>query len=285
VDKRIKRFQCDPVFHPYIEKALNRLPEEVREDILNDDSLQIVGGKYFLTHFGLRLSFDTPIRSLVYLNSRILKKPETDIIYTIAHEIAHHIAKEGKTGLHEKQAEDLLVEWGFDEEVKKVDYHRPILESAGYNAGYSWASKQSEDELLEKFGEFYDEWNEGRLTPERYEQLQDIADPLGIFMTEREEAPEAEEEQKPILDDGSLDKGVIGGIMGRLKESKKARINDIGPDMAEIIDTLERIDSLFKKFYSLGTLKYIERSHELGIGDLFRRVNELLQEIKEDNQS
>jgi len=43
MDERINRFKlCDLHFHPYFARVIERLPEEVREDVLNDKSFQIL---------------------------------------------------------------------------------------------------------------------------------------------------------------------------------------------------------------------------------------------------
>ena len=42
MDKRIARFKhCDSRFYPYLEKVLGKLPGEVKEEVLNNQALQI----------------------------------------------------------------------------------------------------------------------------------------------------------------------------------------------------------------------------------------------------
>ena len=68
-------------------------------------------------------------------------------------ETANKIAKKGESGLGQKEAGELLV---GDEEK----YEKPILEGEGYQIGYEWAKRRKD---LDKFEEFYNECNEGRL--------------------------------------------------------------------------------------------------------------------------
>jgi hypothetical protein len=223
MEKRILRFKyCDSKFYPYLEKVLNRLPDEIKEDILNNKNLQVLGKKNFLLAFGIYLKFDEPITNIVYLNTSILQSPEHVIIHTIAHELAHYATGKGKTGLWEKEAEEMVLKWGFDMESEKSDYHRPILESWGYDVGYKWASKQKEQDLIDDFGPFFEDWDNDRLSVKQFEILHYKLDPISI-MDEMEQAEgdrdiRGESEEKKIMDDGFGDKGVIWGVMGRLKE-------------------------------------------------------------------
>jgi hypothetical protein len=61
-----------------------------------------------------------------------------------------------------------VIEWGFEKESEAVGYFRVILQNEGYQIGQEWAEKQED---LDVFEEFYDEWNEGRLTGERLDML------------------------------------------------------------------------------------------------------------------
>jgi hypothetical protein len=179
-----------------------------------------------------------------------LKLSESIIIHCIVHEFAHKVAGSGKTNLREKEAEELLLAWGFEKESKAMDYGRPILESEGYKIGYEWAKGQKEEDL-EKFERFYHEWNEDRLTNKRLEMLCYIADTSSIIeaMGRFEEFKENDEDTIPeenvYVDDDFFDKGIIWGIMGYLKEKKdlwKAGISQRfeGDKEAIVIETLEK---------------------------------------------
>lgn len=127
--------------------------------ILTDDEVQEA--------LVLRYEFGAPIRTLVYLNTKILKEPDHQIIHTIASELAYYILKiEGTHGL-EGKLDALLKKWGFEKELEAVLYDRVISESKEYRIGYDWAKKQDADDLIQHFGLFFDQWNDkglGRLT-------------------------------------------------------------------------------------------------------------------------
>ncbi len=163
MSQRIQRFKlCDLRFHPYLKRVVERLPEEVREIVLNDMSFQILTDDEIFESLVLRYDFGAPIRTLVYLNTEILKEPDHQIIHTIASEIAHYIFK--KRGTHtlilERKLDSLLIEWGFGEEVEAVRYDQVMSESDGYKIGYDWAKKQNLDYLRQHFGLYFDQWND-----------------------------------------------------------------------------------------------------------------------------
>ena len=92
MDQKIKRFKlCDLKFHPHISKVIERLPEPVREEVLADTSFQILTDEDALQACVLRYRFSEPVKTLVYLNTNLLKAPEHQLIYSIAAEIAHYI--------------------------------------------------------------------------------------------------------------------------------------------------------------------------------------------------
>lgn len=241
---------CDKRFYPYTEKVLNRLPEEVRNSkVLLDSKLKIISFDG-TTLYGCFVQFQSPIKHTIILNESILSKPEFDIIHTIAHELAHKVVGKGRTALGEMEAENLVAEWGFEAESKAVRYHRPILETEGFNIGYEWARDHDSIE----FEEFYDEWNEGRLSSDRYEHLHYTANTTSILyqMGYLEESKTLPPDGKPevpegnIVDDGSLDKGIIEGIMCFLREKKAETQNraDYSADRkSEFIEQLRRANA------------------------------------------
>ena len=297
MDKRIFRFeQCDSRFYPYLQKVLNRLPREISEDILNNKGLEILGIEDFLTVYGCFRQFNGPVRDIVYLNEEILTRPEISIIHTIAHELAHYVAGKGKIGLHEKEAEDLLVSWGFNEEVEQVKYHKSISETEGYKVGYEWAKKQKEQELLDRFEQYYKEWDEDRLSDSRLEALFYEVDPMSIYSDMGMiGGPEESSESKPdedtiMIDSYSLDKGVVWGIMAAVKEIILKRESCfIGKgkdkDKVEVLKTLEIIDHELSKLFVLrGYHEYFEEGWRLGIDQLSMGIDKLLQKIKKGLQ-
>jgi len=161
MDKRINRFKlCDLRFYPYLKKIIERLPEDVREDVLNDKSFQILTDDDALNACVLRYRFSDPVKTLVYLNTKILKEPEHQLLHTIASEIAHYVLSKRKAGLGSKDIDDLLLQWGFEKEVEAVRLGRNLCDSKGYKIGYGWAKNQNRDYLMQHFGLYYDEWND-----------------------------------------------------------------------------------------------------------------------------
>jgi len=234
IGKKLLRFQnCNSKFYPYIEKVLKRLPEEVCfSSVLDDLNFEIISfGTPDIA--GRFINFSNKIENLVILNESILHLAEFQIIHTVAHEIAHKIAGGGETGLYEKEAEELLVKWGFEKEVEAADYYIPIVESEGYQIGFKWAAKQED---LSDFEEFYQEWDEEILSDKRLEELIytsdiiSICDQLGlvgesfdILEGEPVDIPKIEEGTKLYPGDIFFDKGIIWGIMSFLK-AKRSKI-------------------------------------------------------------
>lgn len=210
---------------PYLEKVLERIPEQIRsEEILGDPQFRIMSFDPNLID-GTYVLFSSPANSIIVLNEKIRNYPEYQIVHTIAHELAHKITYRKGPGLWEKEAEKLIREWGFEHESELVNYHRPILESHGFDIGYAWGKKND----LSDYEEYYNEWNEGRLSPQRLDQLHYMT---GIDSILDEICPTDEHENviqdsnsgtpnDTINDDGSLDKGIIYGIMHALKEKRR----------------------------------------------------------------
>ena len=158
---RIQRFKlCDLRFHPYLRRVIERLPEDVREIVLNDTSFQILTDDEIFEACVLRYEFGVPVRNLVYLNTKILREPDHQIIHTIAFELAHYILKKQGTHIWERKLGNLLIEWGFGKEVEAVRYDEEIAKSEGYKIGYDWAKNQDLDYLRQHFGLYFDQWND-----------------------------------------------------------------------------------------------------------------------------
>lgn len=113
---------CDERFHPYVDKVLERLPAKVLEnEVLDYSGLRIVSfdAKDYLGQF---IDFEPHTHCLILLNEVLLSKPEFQVIHTIVHEIAHKVAFKRKEPQHlkEMEAENLVVEWGFQKESEAV---------------------------------------------------------------------------------------------------------------------------------------------------------------------
>jgi hypothetical protein len=223
MDKRMTRFKhCDPRFFPYLEKVLDRLPDKVREDILNSTAVQVLAGEDLHRSCALRVDFDDPVKTLLCFNPKVLFEPEHQLIHTIAHEFALYVAGEVGSVKAAQKAEDLLHEWGFDMEIEAVQHCKAVSESEGYKIGYAWAKKQSMDYLLQHFGLYFDEWNEKGLRRMPREQLAQVKSEAGTraLLKDRIETGGAEELGKPEATALPRDEAIIAGIMAAVKEIK-----------------------------------------------------------------
>jgi hypothetical protein len=218
MDQNILRFtHCDPRFYPYIEKVFARLPEEVKERLLNDRGFQLLAGDDLLEECVLRYEFEAPVSKLVYLNTKMLIEPEHWQIYSIAHEVARYVI--GESEAVEKQVEELLVEWGFEEELEAFRYDTVIADSEGYKIGYEWARTQNPEYVLRHFGLYFDEWNEKglrRISKEQFEILRtkaktEIADEITQIPGRERDTTEYTIPR---------DEAIIAGIMAAVKEIK-----------------------------------------------------------------
>lgn len=291
MEKRLLRFKyCDSKFYPYLEKVLNRLPVEIKEDILNDKNLQIFGDREFSKLIGAYFTFDEPVTNVVYLNTSILKEPEYEIIHVIVHELAHHVAGKGKTGLPEKEAEELVLKWGFAMESEKVSYDRPILESAFYDTGYKWALNQKDQDLIDKFGEYFEDWDNDNLSQGQFEDLQCETDTTAILnemgQFESDTDINGDSEKEIFTDVVSIEKGVIWGVMGRVKEifsKRSSYYSDVDTSTGDLLTTLEEIKMKFDKLSSLPkSIDFIEKMAAYEILDCGGKVAEFLEEYIEN---
>lgn len=201
---------------------MDRIPEDVRDRILSDETFQVIGEESS-TVMGCFMRFDDPVSHLVFLHHELLVKPEYFILYIIAHEFAHWISLSGPVSLHEKEAEDLVIRWGFKEEAEKVGYYRAGLESRGFQMGYEWAKKQKR-ELLAEYEEFLDEWEIGNWSGERLLELGDAVDAISICESMGEEistCPPEEISNKDILPRDAefwYDRGIAFGVLSYVHE-------------------------------------------------------------------
>jgi hypothetical protein len=285
MDKRILKFtQCDSRFYSYLEKVFNRMPQDVKEEILNDKAFEIIADEDYLTAYGLYIHLDNPIKSFVYLNLN-LKLPEYEILHTIVHELAHHVAGSGETDLWEKEAEELVRKWGFENESEQVKYHLPIRESIGHKLGYAWAKEQPVEELLDRFETYYIPWNEGRLTGKFLENFYIDADPYGIVAK-----AEGTVEEHPTPDTGkgdvfmgadSLELAVLWGIMGVIKEIIQREKNpDNTQSEYELMEALKRIHSGFEALFSLPDYWKNFNAHRKKFTDVFLVIDNLLEGLQ-----
>ena len=225
MSERIQRFKlCDLRFHPYLKSVIERLPEEVREIVLNDMSFQILTDDDIFEACVLRYEFGAPVRNLVYLNTKILREPDHQIIHTIASEIAHYILK--KQGPHEweRKLDNLLIEWGFGKEVEAVRYDQVVSKSEGYKIGYDWAKKQNLDYLRQHFGLYFDQWNDDGMGSLSSDELNVLnrkleIDPILEDIGPLKKSEFVGTESGGISKSFSTRKSMLAGILTAVKES------------------------------------------------------------------
>ena len=225
MSQRIQRFKlCDLRFHPYLKRVIERLPEEVREIVLNDMSFQILTDDEIFEASVLRYEFGAPVSHLVYLNTKILREPDHQIIHTIAFEIAHFILKKQGTRVQERKLGSLLMDWGFGKEVEAVKYDEEMSQSEGYKIGYEWAKKQDLDYLQQHFGLYFDQWNDegmGSLSSDNLNRLNRKleTDPILKDIGPLKKPEFAGSESDVISKSLSTRKSLLAGILTAVKES------------------------------------------------------------------
>jgi hypothetical protein len=204
--------------------VLGRLPEKVREIVLNEETFQILTDDEIFEALVLRYEFGAPIRTLVYLNTKILIEPDHQIIHTIASEIAHYILN--KEGIHrlEGKLDNLLIEWGFGKEVEAVRYDQVVSESEGYKIGYDWAKRQNHDYLMQHFGLYFGQWNNkglGSLSRQEFNMLKrkGEADSILEDMLPSKKFGFLASDIDKIPDSLSTRKTMLAGILAAVKEA------------------------------------------------------------------
>jgi hypothetical protein len=224
MDQRLARFKfCGSKFFPYLEKVLDRLPDKVKEGVLNNGRLQILADEDAPGTCVRRYVFDQPAETMIYLNPKILIEPEHILICIIAYEIAHTVLGESEPEPSEKAVEGLLIDWGFEKELKAMRYDRTIAQSEGYRAGYNWARKQSKDYLMQHFSLYFDEWNEkglGSLSREELETLCRQAETGSLLddATRGSELDFVESEKDSVQKSSSVRQAFLTGILAAVKE-------------------------------------------------------------------
>jgi hypothetical protein len=157
---------------------------------------------------------------LIYLNTAILNRPVLDITYTIAHEFARHLAGKQKTDekSKDKKVKKFLLDWEFIMDLDRIRPADPIEESTGYRIGYEWAQRQKLDDLLWNYKQYFDEWHEERISPERFEQLYIDVAPFSILEQMEQEKQDDEVKDKNASVNDTLEAEIIWGLMAAVKE-------------------------------------------------------------------
>jgi predicted hydrocarbon binding protein len=233
MDKRIIRFkQCDSRFHPYLTSVIDRLPEEVKDDLLNNEAFQILADEDVLDKCTLCYVFEKPVKTVLYLNTKTLTEPAHCLMYMIAHEIAHYVLRARKVCSGEKEVEDLLIHWGFENEVSAVRYDKEVAQSEAYMMGYDWGKKQSQDYLMQHFGLYFDEWNEkglGSISDEGPDMSnhKTIGESILNEMMCLKNEVFIEPEKDNVSETPSPRKMLLAGVMAAVKELKLRELNHL----------------------------------------------------------
>jgi hypothetical protein len=123
----------------------------------------------------------------------------------------------------------LLIDWGFEKEVKAMRYDRTIAQSEGYKAGYNWARRQSKDYLMQHFSLYFDEWNEkglGSLAREELGTLYRQAETGSILddATRASELDLVESEKDSVQKSFSVRQAFLTGILTAVKELRLSEL-------------------------------------------------------------
>ena len=155
-----KRFRyLDSRFLPYLETVLNRVPAGVKEDILKHGDFQLIADDGFLDQCVLRQTFEQPVHSFCYINTKILREPDHRILLAVASQMAFYCCSRERPEPECRDAEEILKQWGFQEELDAVRRDEIIAQSEGYQVGYKWAKRQNKEYLVQHFGLYFDQWN------------------------------------------------------------------------------------------------------------------------------
>lgn len=218
MDERLNRFKfCDPWLYPYLDRVFSRLPESLREEILNNEGFQIISNATLSDMCGFVFHFDQPLKFLVYINPALALQPDHRLECSIAMEMANYVATKEQWHGDPQRIQALLIKWGFEKEVNAVCFCSAVAGSKAFKHGYEWARKQNQDYLMLHFGVYYDEWNRKgivRMSKDRAEKLRAQASMQRLLPTT------AIKDEKSLPEGISVFEILIEGIMAAVKELK-----------------------------------------------------------------
>ena len=199
------------------------MPEKEKTELFKNKNIEIITIK---KERGCQIPFNNPIDSLIYLNwSEISRLSDLEKTYGVAHEIAHHFAGRGRTGLREMEAEDLLRTWGFEKEIEAAGYSAPEFEKKGYSIGYEGAKKEfssSGAHWLYILEHTIYNWENEEMTKDQEKNLIQFINLTSILNESNKEIEDNNIQDKNL---DSFMKGVICGIMRRVKELKEQEVS------------------------------------------------------------
>lgn len=218
MDERLSRFKfCDSWLYPYLDRIFLRLPENLREEILNNEGFQIISNATLSDICGHFFHFDQPLKFIVYLNPALILQPDHRLECSIAMELANYVAIKEQWNGEPQRIQELLISWGFENEVNAVCFCSAVAGSKAFKYGYEWARKQNEDYLMLHFGIYYDEWNQKglvRMSKDRLEKLRTQVPLQRLLPTT------AIKDEESLPEGISVSEVLIEGIMSAVKELK-----------------------------------------------------------------
>ena len=218
-----ERFQyLDPRFFPYLETVLKRVSPQVKEDILKHTDFQLIADDGFLDQCVLRQTFEQPVRSFCYINTKILREPDHRILLAVVSQMAFYCCSRDRPEPECREAEEILKQWGFQEELDAVRRDEIIAQSEGYQVGYKWAKRQDKEYLVQHFGLYFDQWNTrgwGQGSEELEKEIE-RRNGASSLLEELAKGRTATAAPKDGTAAGSVSprRAVIAGIMSALKE-------------------------------------------------------------------
>lgn len=221
MDQRLSRFQfCDSWLYPFLDRVFSRLPENLREEILNDEGFQIISDATLPDICGHCFQFDQPVTFLVYLNPELALQPEHRLECSIAMELANYVSIQEQSAGDPQRIQELLMGWGFVNELNAVCVCSAVAGSKAFKDGYEWALKQSEDYLMLHFGIYYDDWNLKGLV----DMPEDRLEKLRAHVSKQRLLPTSAKKHDEKLPEGvSITEVLIEGIMSALKKRKSIK--------------------------------------------------------------
>jgi hypothetical protein len=132
----------------------------------------------------------------------------------------------GKNGKEasSREAEEVLKNWGFTEELDAVRYDQTVAQTESFRIGYNWAMHQDKDYLLTHFGIYRDSWGTeswGNAAKKKQAEALDLPDKVQPVLEEimKAAAPEGGETKRRTETGAAEPKeSMLAGIMRALKE-------------------------------------------------------------------
>ncbi|MDP2688783.1 MAG: hypothetical protein Q8P48_01600 [Deltaproteobacteria bacterium] len=116
----------------YVINTLNKLPEEDLDYLLYNRVIRViqpvVNTVIELNDLNLSLRDEEGRITLAVFHSDLCEKPSSEIVYVIAHEFAHIFLGHATNKINvdkecEIKADEQVIKWGFEEELKKTPYN------------------------------------------------------------------------------------------------------------------------------------------------------------------